>query len=370
MELTPLQAKAVDTFFEWYASKPTPFFYLTGYAGTGKTTLARFFAEKVKSQKGSVAYAAFTGKASLVLERKKCTPSSTIHRLMYKLVGRDGQDLTWEKKPKEDFPKLDLLILDECSMINEEMGRDLLSYGVPILVLGDPGQLPPVEGTGFFTAGTPDFHLTEIHRQAEGSPIINLATQVRNGKRPAGGFYGPDREVIITGGRPSAAEFLNYDQILCGTNHTRTGINRTVRTHLGRSSTHPLPGDKLICLKNNWEVDGMMNGSLWKIEKTRPGSARHRLALTLTNWDIPDQEVQVETHLCFFDQSIPKPDGWKAWKSLTHFTYGYAITVHKSQGSQWDNVLLFDESAAFRDDRWKHLYTGVTRAAERLTVII
>ena len=70
-------------------------------------------------------------------------------------------------------------MIDECSMVDEELGRDLLSFGKPILVLGDPAQLPPVKGGGFFTETAPDVMLTEIHRQAEGSAIIRASRAAR-----------------------------------------------------------------------------------------------------------------------------------------------------------------------------------------------
>ena len=72
-------------------------------------------------------------------------------------------------------------MIDECSMVDAELGRDLMSFDVPVLVLGDPAQLPPIQGGGFFTEAEPDAMLTEVHRQAQDDPIVRLSMEVREG---------------------------------------------------------------------------------------------------------------------------------------------------------------------------------------------
>jgi exodeoxyribonuclease-5 len=375
LELSPMQREAATSVKLWFENRirpnqnTGPFFYLAGYAGSGKTSIALQLIESLTKHDKPIkyAFAAFTGKASLVLEKKGCRPSSTIHRLIYKMVcdeqGRPVRPLEFRRRSKADLEhKYDLLILDECSMVNAEVAGDLLHFDIPILVLGDPGQLPPVEGTGYFTERAPDFFLSEIHRQALESPILKLATSARQGIPLPSGQYG---ESLVSRDASDTSLLYSHDQVICGMNKTRTSLNREMRSHLGFDQKLPMKDDKLICLKNNWDVDGMMNGSLWKV-KTIEKLAKNRLALVLSDWDNPKTVVEVETHACFFEQVDP-PKG-KEWAGLTQFTFGYAITCHKSQGSQWDSVLVLDESAVFREDSEKWLYTAITRAAERVTV--
>ena len=188
MEFSPQQDDALVAASRWLKAGDRQVFRLFGYAGTGKTTLARHLAEDVD---GDVLFAAFTGKAAQVLRSRGASKASTIHSLIYRPKGEDvvEDEETGKKEVLPTFSlnrqsplsKADLIIIDECSMVDEELGRDLLSFGTPVLVLGDPGQLPPVSGGGFFTEHEPDILLEEIHRQARDNPIIELARQVREG---------------------------------------------------------------------------------------------------------------------------------------------------------------------------------------------
>src|ERR1041385_1798177 len=189
---TPHQDAALNAVAAWLKARPgsrgTPqIFRLFGYAGTGKTTLARHLAEGVD---GDVAFGAFTGKAALVMRRKGCDDASTIHSMIYR--ARDSGEETpsfelWDESPAA---KASLIVIDECSMVDAELGRDLLSFGVPVLVLGDPAQLPPIQGGGFFTEAEPDAMLTEVHRQAQADPIVRLSMDVREGRDLDIGRYG------------------------------------------------------------------------------------------------------------------------------------------------------------------------------------
>ena len=191
-QFTPHQDQALNAVAHWLKDRPgangTPqVFRLFGYAGTGKTTLAKYLAEHVD---GEVKFAAFTGKAASVMRGKGCAGASTIHGLIYR-ARESGEEIPsfdlWDDAPAS---KAELIIIDECSMVDAELGRDLLSFGVPVLVLGDPAQLPPIQGGGFFTEAEPDVMLTEVHRQAEGDPIIRLSMNIRAGEYLEPGRYG------------------------------------------------------------------------------------------------------------------------------------------------------------------------------------
>src|SRR5512132_1029041 len=196
-QFTPQQQKALKAVGDWLKAKPgtngtSRVFRLFGYAGTGKTTLARHVADAAD---GEVNFAAFTGKAASVMRGKGCHGASTIHSLIYR-ARESGEEVPnfdlWDEAPAS---KAELIIIDECSMVDAELGRDLLSFGVPLLVLGDPAQLPPIAGAGFFTEHPPDAMLTEVHRQAKDDPIVRLSMQVREGGRLAPGDYGRSQVV-------------------------------------------------------------------------------------------------------------------------------------------------------------------------------
>src|SRR5205823_994557 len=139
---------------------------------------------------GKVLFAAFTGKAALVMRSKGCIGASTIHSLIYR--ARDSGEETPNFELWDDAPasRAKLIVIDECSMVDAELGQDLMSFGIPVLVLGDPAQLPPIQGGGYFTAGEPDAMLTEVHRQAQDDPIVRLSMEVRAGNRLTPGEYG------------------------------------------------------------------------------------------------------------------------------------------------------------------------------------
>lgn len=430
MSLSPTQLEVLDKIEAWHkkaeacsgfkdADSPQVF-KLMGYAGTGKTTLAKELLNRID---GQINFAAYTGKAASVLAKKGCVGAQTIHSLIYLVQekGKSGlkdlEQVLADTKKKlsdidilppptplaQDFGQFDkqalkerltrdivsmelqlenekktlgrpsfvlnpeslvrnasLIVLDEVSMVAQDMGEDLMSFGVPILVIGDPAQLPPVFGNGFFVQGKPDVLLTEIHRQAQDNPLIQLASKVREEKPLRPGSYGPNK--VLLEGEKLDEDVLNFDQILVGKNTTRKMMNARIREIMGFKEWHPIPGDKLICLKNDKEL-GLQNGTLWKVLQL--GNVdEHRITITIA--DDSGYEIPVEIHAApFLGKEIPFYE-----KSEAHeFDFGYAITVHKSQGSQWEKVLLCDESFCFKQNRFKWLYTGLTRASERVTVL-
>ena len=360
MNFSPEQDNALLAVDRWLKAPDRQVFRLFGYAGAGKTTLARHLAEHAG---GDVAFAAFTGKAAHVLRQKGCAGASTIHALIYRPAGGDE-----ENEPmfaiRHDAPAstADLIIIDECSMVDEELGRDLLSFGKPVLVLGDPAQLPPVKGGGFFTEAEPDFMLTEIHRQAADNPIIRLSMAIREGTS----FDEQSDECQLLSKRDiSTEQIMAADQILVGANRTRKRYNDRLRELHGHADASPEAGEKLVCLRNN-KKKGLLNGGIWTVDRRMsPRGNRVRFSVR------PDEggkAVNVSVPRAFFLEG-PESVGWPQRKSADEFDYGYALTVHKAQGSQWDDVVLFDESFMFREHSSRWLYTGVTRAAKRLILV-
>ena len=367
-KFTPHQDAALKAVGDWLKAKPgqngTPqVFRLFGFAGTGKTTLARHIAEDVD---GEVKYAAFTGKAALVMRNKGCHEASTIHSLIYRARETGEETPNFELWDDAPASKAKLIIVDECSMVDAELGRDLLSFDCPLLVLGDPAQLPPIQGGGFFTASEPDAMLTEVHRQAEHDPIVRMSMDVREGRPLSIGRFG-DSEVVS---RKSLdpERVMAADQVLVGRNNTRRAYNMRVREKLGLTDPLPVADDKLVCLRNN-RKKALFNGGLWRVKSRTPSKSK-----ILTMRLSPDEEFGAKVTKvsvrqdCFSGgiEDIP----WEQRRPYDEFDYGYVLTVHKSQGSQWNDVVLFDESFAFQDSRARWLYTGITRAAKRLTIVV
>jgi exodeoxyribonuclease-5 len=406
MEWTTKQQQALISVKRWLDSGGEGVYRLFGYAGTGKTTLAKHFAEGLDA--GSVLYAAFTGKAAYVLQQKGCFGATTLHSLIYKPQDKSRARLTdlrkaldhieaalKEKGMPEDKWRFDtqwkqfndmykaeeqnvkrmsfalntesavatckLLIVDECSMVDGRMAEDLATYKKPILVLGDPFQLPPVFGTGVYTNAAPDFLLTEVRRQEADSPVLRIATDIREGRPITKGAYGSSR--IIDTKSVDKDEVMAFDQVLVGTNKRRYGTNARMRELLGRSTPLPVATDKLVCLRNNHE-QGLLNGGLWNVV-TAVNTDDTSVDLDIES-DDGKLRVVTQAHAQYFQGG--EPAFWDI-KDKDSFDYGYALTVHKSQGSQWKKVYIFDESRVFRQEARRWLYTAVTRAAEDVVIV-
>lgn len=392
--LAPQQAEAVDEVAQWLeevrAGTASPYYYLGGYAGTGKTTIAKKLASL---QNRPTYFATFTGKAARVLRSKGC-PASTIHSLIYLPQGKVSEEiaeldaelhdpdnppdlarrqkilkrLADLRKPSfkknEKIPEMGMLVLDECSMIDKIMGEDLLALGIPLLVLGDPGQLPPIKGTGFFTSNNPDYMLTEIHRQAAESPVLQLATAARQGLTLKAGKYG--ESFVGKQSQMDKAMSTGVDQILVGGHKARKAIIAEMRQLLGFEGMIPRKGEKLICLRNNHK-DGILNGQMF--------TALSDMDPQYGTIDVLDDDGD-KNSLAIHPECFSDPELVAAWPyskrvMRQEFDYGYAITGHKSQGSEWPSVTVFAEM--FRWDpplfrKW--LYTAITRASERVNVLL
>jgi exodeoxyribonuclease-5 len=407
MIFAPEQDRAMMKVRKWLESGNEQVFHFFGYAGSGKTTLAKHLAEGID---GDVIFAAFTGKAAHVLQQKGCEGACTIHSLIYhsrdksrvKLkeleaellalcdqLHSEGVEIDSHPKVRQmrsdiqqesdnaDQPMFilnmdsiakdaELIIIDECSMVDERMGRDLLSFGTPVLVLGDPAQLPPIGGAGFFTENVkPDVMLTEIHRQAKESPIIRMATDTRNQIVLTDGSYGNNCMVYSRGTKLDAERMLSFDQVLVGKNVTRRFTNSKLRKLKGFDDPLPMVGDRLVCLRNNSDL-GLLNGAIFEVSST-DGVMDEKVFMTIHPEDsMISQEVSAHEHHFLGTEENLK---WFQKKEAQEFAYGYGLTCHKSQGSQWSSVCIFDESYCFRNNRWRWLYTAITRAADEVTIV-
>lgn len=392
MILTQEQEKVVKGILERYKNREK-YSILCGYAGTGKSTCVRFIVEALIASFGieekDICYCAYTGKAAQVLLKKGNKNVSTLHKLMYQSVPRP--DGTFYHRPVSEIP-YKILIIDEISMLPLSMWKQLLRYRPYIIGMGDNFQLPPInkdDDNGLLDK--PHFFLGTVLRQAQESEIIRVSMDIRAGK-----------DISLLDGNEvkiySVADFtepmlLWADQVLVGTNVTRININNTMRRLLGRDGG-PQTGDKVICLKNEWDIianngDPLVNGTIGFLKDPYSTFVKVPYFLGGHRFDVLESKFISDSGAEFEPIMMDKKmimtgekccDFKTAWKigqnkNYGHlmpkeFTYGYAITCHKSQGSSWPKVLIVEEKFPF--DKLEHarwLYTALTRAEERAVII-
>lgn len=357
--LTPEQSQAVDLIVKWMTDPLNNQFKLGGYAGTGKTTIIKTIRAALQS-KYNIIVCAFTGKACNVLQRKGIN-AQTLHSLMYNCEEEKPGEFIFTKKP---IIFGDLFIVDEASMLSTELFRDLMSFDKKYLFVGDPGQLEPV-GDNPNLMAKPDFTLSKIHRQAENSPIIQLATSIR-----MGGALEPKIVPNLTIRRKSmnSEEALSCNQIICAKNKTRESLNTAMRLAKKFQPNTIVEGEKLICLRNNLNF-GVFNGMILYVTKIHGIKKSKRTFTEVLDCDMEDESGSKFSHIPMwrkpFIHELKKED--YPPKDTVYCTYGYVITCHKSQGSEWDKIMVWDEwmhPSIWDMKRWR--YTAITRAAKEL----
>lgn len=349
--LSDEQEAAAHAIFEYLGDPEPGHFSMQGYAGSGKTTV---LAEVAKDIPNAI-LCTLTGKAASVLRRKTGLQVSTIHSMFYQLVevgkGKNGKpNLRFDVQHERGQLANKIVLIDESSMISGEMARDIINTGAKIVACGDPGQLPPVTGARFFNHA--NVTLQTIHRQALESPIIRQAHRVRHEQ-----MYRADGDAFQVLNRAlTDEEIIGADVILCHTNATRYAANLHARNIRGFVQPNPQVGEPIMCLKNAQQF-GIFNGAVYTLMAPfLPGD--HDIII-----DVDGNDTRIPW-VTFEGMRRAVPDHVEP---LTSFDFGYAMTVHKAQGSEWSNVILIDEY--FR--RMEHaswLYTAITRASERIII--
>ena len=367
---------------EFHYNQTKPIFVYSGPPGSGKTWIIRLFFELHNIRHDEFITCAYSGKASNVLARNGL-PSRTIHSLIYNIervprldenTGKMRMVPTFILKDKLDAD-YKYIVVDELSMVPDNIMADLLSFGIPIIGMGDINQLPPVFGHGSYIA-QPDFVLTEIMRQAWDSPIIKMSQYVLHDKPLAYGNYGEDCNVLpsISIGR----NLLAYDCILCNRNATRMLINDIFRHDILKFAKYGslAIGDKLVCKKNCWDLslDGLYltNGTVGNVAYI---DEEHTDGQSIRIGFKPDY---IDDDRCFDDIAISreylenndvvKDTSYK--QGILNFDYAYALTVHSAQGSQYNKILYVDDGfTGDMDIRKKLKYTAITRAINSIDIV-
>lgn len=405
LTLSAQQHEALDAIAEWFSTPFRKAFFLTGPAGTGKTTLAKHVGQAIGTS--NVVYGAYTGKAAHVL-RKKGVPATTIHSAIYTpmdnyearaelreaqrawdaitqsaaAISSEQEQHEWmhdenearlrveqleaqirrpgfELNPDSPWADADLIVLDEISMVNEGMAQDIESFGVPVLVLGDKAQLPPIEGGGYYTKREPDYRLTEVHRQALESPVYALCTDIRKG-------------VPWPTAKVSLAEAMEADQIICWKNATRWNLIEKIRAKLGRPAGRPVSGDRIMCLVNNRNA-GILNGQQFEVLGVLGEGTD---AWVLHTRDDEGNERHLAAYADGFRGLAAEQEARNTLRAFRGrrglFTFANVITCHKAQGSEWPSVYVVDQTHQMtRDsaaDKRRWIYTASSRASESVTI--
>lgn len=404
--------KACKQWFEENNSKP---FVIMGVAGAGKTVLVKFIVQELNLHENEVSYVTFTGKAASVLTSKG-NKATTIHKLIYDPISDEEEKknaiLEGKIDPKElekndiifikksGLPEnLKLIVVDEFFMVSKDIMDDLMSFGIRIIALGDPCQLPPPFGNINDLYKHPDVFLDEPLRQSLDNPIIYLANKARNHERIKVGDYG-DSVIVTDKSHMLMDNFKNANQIIACKNNTVKKLNHFYRKNiLNIKQCIPIKGEKLICLRNNWSLEieednnvtNMINGLNNYLETDisinknlqlgicdiRPEFFKDHvfkninidLLYFLYNYNKED-ELWDPTNINRYDYSqVLKKRRFIENKSINKFTYGYTVTCHKMQGSEVKNAYFIFEPLG-KNTYWELLYTGITRASEKLTLVI
>lgn len=413
-------------------------FVFAGYAGSGKSTCVGTMIEHLGLTEDQVMYMAPTGKAAKVLTKKLRAdgwnqPATTIHKAIYMPRAAKAEQIkkdletaenesAWRETPgnepialkdlndreleteimrlenalreamdsegpsfslkaAQDLPPgVKLFVVDEASMVGTEVAEDLARFNIPILAIGDPGQLPPVADEWGFAMEDPNVFLTEIHRQAAENPIIQLATLARQGELLKVGDYGDGVKVVD---RRNDDVTLNMDRdamVLVGTHKKRWLLTKRIRDALGYEETGPMSGEPILVCRNSRTYPSLVNGTIL-MNHTDHGDlvgGHTSLRLDLSDPEADDLRYGLWAAQCFFEEHVfrkrnsysgtPK-EVFQAKIRCEQLDWGHVLTVHKSQGSEWDDVVVHDESGVFRDQGSRWLYTGITRASDKLTVV-
>ena len=396
--LNEKQEKGLELAVQRYLNKEK-ITIIAGYAGTGKSTLIKYIIQEIKAKDNSISdsdivYTAFTGKACQVLLKKGNKNVSTLHKLMYKSTLLPNG--TFIKKLVTSIP-YKIIIVDELSMVPLEMMKTLLSFNVYVIACGDPYQLPPIDkNADNHLLDTPHIFLDEVMRQEQESEIVRMSMMIREGRSDFSEFRDGKDIKIFNKNDISIGMMMWADQVICATNNTRKHLNDEVRKYLGHGD-EPEDGDKIICLRNYWDIlsdneTPLVNGTIGQLidcydsfrylpKYTGSKNGNKKIIYTNGNLCCGDETYSNlkmdKNQLITGESCLDQKTKYILTKNcMTHnlipleFTYGYAITGHRAQGSEYEKVLVVEEKFPFdREEHLRWLYTCSTRSSDKLVLI-
>ena len=392
MELTKKQEEGLKIALDRYRNNEK-YVVIGGYAGTGKSTLVKFIIEALNVEPSKVAYATFTGKAAEVLRKKGNANAMTLHRLLYDSIPKPGGGFIRKPKRVLDY---DIVLVDEISMAPKSMLEMLLKHNVFCIFMGDSFQLPQIDKNETHTLlDNPHIFLDEVMRQAAESEIIQLTMKIRAGEDIP--FFKGNEAIVIPRRELVTGHLTWADQIITATNASKATFNNQMRELLGYSGL-PQDGEKMICLRNYWDdlsEDGesaLVNGTTGIIHmpfesfRMAPQFVKmknHKMETIQCDFTSDDgsyfNSVEMDKHMILTgEKCIDWRESYQLGRLIQRigdivpreFTFGYAITCHKAQGSEWNKVLVIEESFPFpKDEHARWLYTACTRASEKLVLV-
>ena len=424
--LSEQQDEAVFKIREWYADPDRKqVFWLAGLAGTGKSYLIAPIIDALGIDPSQIALVGPTAMAAKVVRQKLekaglVADTSTIHSAIYQVkplkaevleaalqsaqtdLGRDPgnkvlaakvrmietnldraydlNDVQFRLNPDSTVTNCRLIIVDESSMVGKLIADDLRAFGIPILAIGDHGQLQPVEDDPGLCIGKPDYALTEIHRQAADNPIILYAHLLRQGEQMPFGDYGPLKII-----RPRQDDYTldpaRTAQVICGMNKTRWDLTASLRRLNGFEGPTPQHGEPLIICRNSRTIPSLINGAHCKSLEDHADLTSGRGYFSMKLQDEQGAAHRIKAYQGIFEEHLERVKGasslaalskkanFQARKVSHHVDFGWVMTCHKAQGSGWPSVIVHDEGAVFREEVWNWRYTAATRAENELIVI-
>lgn len=396
-ELNNDQIYAMYKMENWWKHQPKQLFEVAGKAGTGKTYFILAFIEKIGLKLDEVLFVSYMGKAVSQMIRNGL-PAKTIHATCYtyeKEVERDEKGhmiilpngkpkMKYVQYLKEKIPKeIKLIVVDEGFTVPEQNAKDLMSFGIPVIALGDSNQLPPPFGRPFFLNNC-DVELTQIMRQEEGNPIIYLANEILEGNELKSGIYG--ESAVIHKSQLTDFTLRHTDVILTSTNRLRGAINDLFRsTYLGYDDlSYPRYNEKIICRRNDWgrflkTKHGelyLTNGTTGFVDYIDKRSFNGKSMVIdfrpdFGNKAFTNLKIDIEHLNAPLGQKSANDTSWIA-PDVDVFEYAYALTTYSAQGSQWDNVVVLQEDNYHMTEAnyIRQKYSAITRAAKTVTWVL
>jgi exodeoxyribonuclease-5 len=322
---------------------------LGGFAGVGKTTVLAALAEALPDW----APCAFTGRAAHVMRGKGIRKARTIHSVIYTPSLDGGGLLRFVLRDKAELSQLRGFLVDEASMVGQDLYTDLLSFGLPVIFVGDHGQLPPV-GDDVNLMAKPDYRLETVHRNA--GEIAFFAQHLRHGRHPRS-FQTGGAVSLLSQRRPDDDLLSDAGQVIVAFNKTRVDINASVRRLRGFTGLVE-PGDRIICLRNHY-ASGLFNGMMGQVLSV---DSRRQVM------DFQSGGSAVHRGLCYEPDTFgaEKPELRYDPDSPHPFDHAYAITAHKAQGGEWPRVTVIEQWCPYWEGR-RWAYTAASRAQQSLT---